>query len=92
MKLTPKKDFIEQKNFANAHRDLVVATPFRTALNAALIDHVLSLPDTNDPATAIACYHQIRGARDFITHLLNIAEQTKAPTTKNTDNLDHNVR
>lgn len=89
MNLTPKKDFQEKKQFADAHRDLVVSTPFREAINAALIAHVLSLPSTADP---IASYHQIVGARDFIHHLLNIAEQPKSAPTTPLANLDHSIK
>ena len=89
MNLTPKKDFLEQKQLATVHRDLVVSTPFRTAINAALIEYVISLPDTGDSA---ACFNKIVGARDFVQHLLNIAEHPKTPTPPTSANLDHRVR
>jgi hypothetical protein len=92
MNLTPKLHYQANKPFANAHRDLVVSTQFREALHAALINHVLSLPTTNEPAAAAACYHQIVGARDFITQLLNVAEQPKTPPTTPPANLDHKIR
>lgn len=88
MNLTPKKDFQQKKQFADAHRDLVVSTPFREALHAALIDHVLSIPSTADPA---ASYHQIVGARNFVQHLLNIAEQPKSSPAPLPTNLNHSI-
>jgi hypothetical protein len=89
MNLTPKKDFQGKKQFADAHRELVVSTPFREALNAALIDYVLSMPANSDPA---ASYHQIVGAREFVNRLLNIAEMSKSPPITPPANLDHSVR
>lgn len=92
MNLTPKKSFQEKKQFADAHRDLVVSTPFREALHAALLEQVLALPPTTDPAAAAAAYHSIMGARGFIIHLLNVAEQAKSPPTPLPTNLDHGVK
>ena len=92
MNLTPKKDFIAKKQFADAHRELVVSTQFRESLNAALIDQVMDLRDTHDPVVAAAEYQRMMGARDFITHLLNIAEMSKTPPTTPPANLDHSVR
>jgi hypothetical protein len=92
MNLTPKKDFLEKKEFANAHRDLVVSTSFREALNAALLEYVMTLVVEDDTLEAAAAAHQIVGARDFINHLLNIAEQPKTPPTPTPTNLDHRVK
>lgn len=92
MNLTPKKDFQGKKQFAEAHRDLVVSTPFREALHAALLDHVLSMQSTTDPISAAAGYHQITGACQFVTRLLNVAEQPKSPPTPLPTNLDHGVK
>jgi len=92
MNLTPKKDFQGKKQFADAHRDQVVSTPFREALHAALLDHVLSMPATSDPIVAAAAYQQIVGAREYITHLLNLAEMSKTPPTPLPTNLDHSIK
>jgi len=93
MNLTPKQHYQANKQAAERHRDLVVSTPFRDALHAALLEHVLSLPTANDIQSAAAAHYQIVGARDFINHLLNVAEQPKTPPTPtNTANLDHRVR
>lgn len=92
MNLTPRKDFIAKKAFADAHRDLVVSTQFREALHAALIEQVMSLGNVSDPIEAAAEYHRIIGARTFITHLLNIAEVPKTPPTPLPTNLDHQVK
>lgn len=92
MVLTPKKDFQGKKQFADAHRDLVVSTPFREALHAALIDQIMAMPMTYDPSESVAAYNRIMGARDFISHLLNIAEMSKTPPTTPPANLDHSIR
>ena len=92
MNLTPKKDFIAKKAFADAHRELVVSTQFREALHAALLDQIMAMPMTYDSAESIAAYNRIMGARDFIQHLLNLAEVTKAPPEPLPTNLNHSVR
>lgn len=92
MVLTPKKDFLEKKVFAVAHRDLVVSTQFREALHAALLDQVMCMPMTNDPVECAAAYSRIMGARDLIHHLLNIAEQSKTPPAPLPTNLNHGVK
>lgn len=92
MTLTPKKDFQGKKQFADAHRDLVMSAQFRESLQAALLDMIVAMPDTFDPVLAAAQYHSIMGAREFISHILNIAEQTKTPPTPLTTNLDHQVK
>lgn len=92
MNLTPKKDFQGKKQFADAHRDLVLSIPFREALHAALIDQIMDLRDTHDPAIAAAEYQRIMGARDFIAHLLNVAEMSKSPPAPLPTNLDHQVK
>lgn len=92
MNLTPKKSFQEKKQFADAHRELVLSTPFRESLHAALLDQIMAMPGTLDPVVAAASYHSIMGAREFIGHLLNLAEQTKSPPTPLPTNLDHAVR
>lgn len=91
MNLSPKKDFLEKKQFADSHRELVVSNQFTTALQAALIEQVMALPDTYDPNEAAAAYYRIRGARDYIHHLLNIAEVTKTPTALPPANLNHRI-
>ena len=92
MNLTPKKDFQVKKQFADAHRELVVSTQFREALNAALIDQVMDLRDTHDPVVAAAEYQRIMGAREFIQSLLNIAEMPKSPPAPLPTNLDHQIK
>lgn len=92
MNLTPKKDFLAKKEWATIHRDLVAAPNFREALNAALLEQVLALPQTTNSEAAAAAYHSIMGARQFVTHLLNIAEQAKSAPEPLPTNLDHTIR
>jgi hypothetical protein len=87
--LTPKKKFQENKQAAEKHRDLVLNPDFRNALEAALLEQILTLPNTFDPTEAAAAYYRIVGARDFITHLLSIAELPKALSGLPPINLDH---
>lgn len=92
MTLTPKKDFQGKKQFADAHRELVVSTQFREALHASLLDYVLSLPTTVDQSEAAAYYQRIDGAQLFVQYLLNLAEIPKSLPATPPANLDHSIR
>lgn len=92
MNLTPKKHFQEKKVMAEHHRELVVSDAFREALHASLIDQVMAMPMTYDPVEAQAAYNRIMGARDFIQHLLTIAEMPKDPPKPTSTNLNHEVK
>jgi hypothetical protein len=92
MNLTPKKDFLGKKAFADAHRELVVSTQFREALNAALIEYIMSFNSVTDPQIAAANFHCIEGAKDFIAHLLTLAEMSKSPPAPLPTNLDHQIK
>ena len=91
MNLSPKKKFQENKLAVSNHQDLVVSDNFRNALEAALLEEVLALPNTYNPEEASAAYYRIVGARDFITQLLSIAETTKAPAPAPPVNLNHRL-
>ena len=89
MNLTPRQQFQEDINAAKFHRELVMLDRFRDACHASLLEQVMALPHTYDPAEQQAAYSRIMGARDFITHLLNIAEERKPIAGSPTGNLNH---
>lgn len=92
MVLTPRTKFQENKAYLQSHQELVVSDRFRCALEASLVEMVLSMPMTYDAVEAAAAYNRIMGARDFVAHLLNIAEGPKEPKTPQPLNLDHSLR
>lgn len=92
MVLTPRPRFQENKVFCSNHKELVVSDQFRAALEASLIEQVMALPNTYNADEAAAAYYRIVGARDFIHHLLNVAEQSKTPPERPPANLNHSVR
>jgi hypothetical protein len=92
MVLNPRAQFQEQVEYAKFHRELVVTDRFRDALHASLLEQVLGLPQTYDQVEAAAAYNRIMGARDYIQHLLNIAEQAKPVPDRLPTNLDHTTR
>lgn len=92
MVLTPRLRFQENKVYCTAHRDLVVSDQFRSALEASLIEHVMALPETTEPDAAAAAHYRLMGARQFLNHLLNIAEQPKTPPIPLPTNLNHGVK
>jgi hypothetical protein len=89
MNLTPRQHFQEDKTSVKFHQDLVVLTRFRDACHAALLEQVMNTPMTYNPVEAAAYYNQIMGARDFLFHLLSIAEPKKPVAAPPSGNLNH---
>jgi hypothetical protein len=92
MVLTPRPRFQENKAYCSHHKELVVSDQFRAALEASLVEQVMALPNVTDPIEAAANFQRIMGARDFITHLLNVAEQSSPPNKPPVGNLNHSIR
>lgn len=89
MNLTPRQQFQEDGTAAKFHRELVVLDRFRDACHAALLEQVLAMPQTHNEVEAAAGYHRLMGAREFLVHLLNIAEERKPVPGTPTANLNH---
>lgn len=89
MNLQPRQHFQEDKTAVKFHQDLVVLNRFRDACHAALLEQVLNMPMTSDPVEAAASYNRIMGARDFLYHLLSIAEPKKPLAAPPSGNLNH---
>lgn len=87
MDLQPRTRFQENKTYVSAHKELVVSDQFRAACEAALVQTIVGLPETNDATEATANWHRIEGARTFLKTLLNIAENPPLPPVKLTQNL-----
>lgn len=91
MNLTPRTKFQARADHARAHRDLVVNEGFRDACEAALVEQLMSMPSIIEHDEAAAAYYRLLGAREYIHHLLNIAEMAKPPQTVLKQNLDHKL-
>jgi hypothetical protein len=92
MVLTPKIKFLDNPDYVRLHQELVVSDRFRAAVEASLVEQIMALPSTHDHNEAAAAYYRIMGARDFISHLLNIAETSKPIAKPLSANLDHSIR
>lgn len=92
MTITPKARFCEDKKRAAAHRELVVSTNFLSASEAALITMINDIEASTDPAAAIAGYHRIIGARQYMKALAALAEEPKQPARGDSYNLNHNLK
>lgn len=90
MVLEPKKKFQADIQATRAHQELVVSDRFRAAAEAALLEQVMALPMTYKKNEAAAAYYRIMGARDYLQHLLTIAEQPKKLPDRPSGNLNHN--
>lgn len=92
MNLDPQLRYRKRAEVASAHRDLVVSDRFLAAADAALLQTVMNLPDTTDPAEAAANWHRVAGAREFLRTFINLGEQPVVlPPKPKPGNLDHTV-
>ena len=89
MNLTPRAKFQADVKQSGSHQDLVVSEGFRSALEAALLEQILGMPNVVDQVEAAAAYHRIQGATEFVRHLLSIAESTPPPREKLPANLNY---
>jgi len=87
MDLTPRLRFQENKDYTASHKELVASDRFRAASEAALVQTILSFPETNDINEAASNWHRIEGARAYLRTLLNIAESAPLAPTKPNQNL-----
>ncbi len=91
MNLTPRQHFQQNSPAKKSHQELVMTDRFRDACHAALLEQVLALPMTYDQVEAAAAYNRIMGARDFLHHLLSIAEEEKPAPKQPSANLNHRL-
>lgn len=87
MDLTPRLRFQENKEYVSFHKELVVSDRFRAATEAALLQTVLAMSETDDPAVSAANWHRLEGARAFLKALLNVAESGPSLPAKPPQNL-----
>lgn len=87
MDVTPRLRFQENKEQVSFHRELVVSDRFRAATEAALVQTMLALAESDDPAVSAANWHRVEGARAFLKTLINIAEGGTLPLPKPNQNL-----
>lgn len=92
MTITPKSRFCEDKKRAQAHRELVVSTNFLSASEAALLTMIDDMAESTDPVVAIAGYHRIVGARQYMKKLAGLAEEVKPAPRGDSYNLNHNLK
>jgi hypothetical protein len=86
---TPKQRFLQHKDIAKEHRDIVDRDTFSIAMDMALLDllHNLSHADNNEQAAAN--YYVIRGAMNYMAKLSTLADTTPEKKQLPEDNLMH---
>lgn len=92
MDLQPRARFLENKEFASFHQELVVSTKFRAAAEAALLQTLFNTPPADSESEAAACWHRVEGAKQFLNTFMNLAENPKLLPPKPNQNLDHSTR
>lgn len=90
MIFSPKQRFIKTPA-AKVHVDLVVSEEFRAALESALLDYQQTLTATQSTENSGAFFQRIKGATDFVYHLLNLAEPPGKQPVDTKQNLNHNA-
>ena len=90
MIFSPKQRFLKNPA-AKKHIDLVISEDFRAALESALLDYQQSLTAGQALETSAAFFQRLKGAHDFVYHLLNIAEPATKQTVDTKQNLNHTV-
>ncbi len=92
MTITPRSRFLEDKNRASKHRDMVVSSAYLAAAEAALLEMIDDMAESTDPTVAISGYHRIVGARKYMKKFAELAETPKPPERKSDFNLDHKLK
>ncbi len=92
MTITPRTRFLEDKNRASKHRDMVVSSGYLAAAEAALLQVVDDMAESTDSAVAIAGYHRIVGARKYMKAFAGLAETPKIPHREDDFNLNHKLK
>ena len=88
--LNPKAQF-QKGSLAKAHVDLVVQDGFLTTLNTTLAHMELCQGTAPDMGSAAAAHWKMVGAREFISHLLNLAEPGEQKREGPKQNLRHDI-
>lgn len=85
-KLQPRARFIEDSKRADAHQELMLSPVFKSAVEIALLDYVMSLQTSSLQSAAETAY-KLEGARGFIERLLNLGDKTRPLNERKTDEL-----
>lgn len=72
--LKPKQAFLSKKETASDHRDRVVNSNFRAAVESAFLQLIMDCQAPKTPDEAVAIANRIIGAREAVSAMLNIAE------------------
>ena len=87
----PKTRFLAHKNAVKSHQTVVESDSFAQAADAAMLQMVAKLPDTDVPVVAASGYYKVLGARDFLIELQTIADTPTPPHSRTrSDNLTGN--
>ncbi len=86
---TPKQRFLEFKDVAARHRDIVDSTPFAVALDMALLQVIWDLKAAGDVQSAAAEHWKLHGAITYMKTLEGLGNVTKDRASIPDDNLVH---
>lgn len=86
MNLNTRQRF-QETPAAKEHLDRVVEPGFRAAVEAALLEYQLMMTAGSDPSN----FYRIKGAQEFVTVLMNIAEPSPDKAQNRRQNLDHHA-
>lgn len=79
MIIPPKQRFAENKDDYTKLHDLTASSFFMRACDAAMMQYIQQNRVTNDAQVALAGYHRITGAQEFLRVLLTLTESQTLP-------------
>jgi len=88
MNIEPRKRFIEDESARLRHANIFASQEMQQWLTIAFADYCLNLPASRGAQEAMDANSRRDGAREFITVLMNLSNQLKAPVRVD-DNLPH---
>jgi hypothetical protein len=84
--LTPKADFLADKQRASLHQDIMASPQFKSAAQFALLEMQLRSDFTNLGDASVAQI-KLKGAQEFLRILMNLGEVDKPNARQSDDNL-----
>lgn len=77
---SPKQRFLDYKPFVDAHRDLIPRPELQRGIDFALQEMVWEMTASDvDGNTAARNHYMLKGAREFVRVLKNLAERPMLP-------------
>lgn len=85
--LTPKLDFLSDKQRASTHQDIVASPQFKSAAQFALLEMQLNKSEFTNLGDASVAQIKLKGAQQFLSILMNLGEPDEPKRNQTQDGL-----